>query len=487
MKKILIILTAVVMLVCAPVLTASAANYNYHAEQLNALGLFKGTGSGYDLERAPNRAEGVTMLVRLLGLETEAEGGAYEHPFSDVPAWADDNVALAYEKGFTTGTTTETFGPGGLCTAQMYVTFVLRALGYSDADASSGVLYDEALDFGKKIGIVDSALLSGDFLRGEMTAVSYLALTTATKGGQYGTLLEKLVDEGAVTAEAAAGLLGRIAMYNEIFGGAAGAEGLNALAAIADIALDITMMSNKNTIEGEAYISLIMTETGVVASIAVEMATDEEGAEGTTLSIYVADECAYIDSGDSKTKMSLESLIGEESAGSIAGEASLNPFYWIESISKSSQGGVTTYTVEIVKGFADDMINSALSEALAGDGVADMLGSMNLGEMSLMVPLLSTMKVSTDALVMKFSVDADGMIVGLELDFGLGAKMPLVPLPLLALTLKLTVDVTDYGEGIVIEAPEDLDEYVEGEGFSLGSLMGAMGGLSGPSEVTDEG
>ena len=48
------------------------------ADALHTLGLFNGTGSNadgtpiYDLDRTPTRHEAVTMLVRLLGKESDA-------------------------------------------------------------------------------------------------------------------------------------------------------------------------------------------------------------------------------------------------------------------------------------------------------------------------------------------------------------------------------------------------------------------------------
>lgn len=60
----------------------------------------------FELGRAMTRSEAVTMLVRLLGRENEALSGKWETPFTDVPAWAEPYVGLAYENGLTTGTGT---------------------------------------------------------------------------------------------------------------------------------------------------------------------------------------------------------------------------------------------------------------------------------------------------------------------------------------------------------------------------------------------
>lgn len=60
------------------------------AEELYARGLFKGTGTDsdglpiFDLDRTPTRNEAVTMLVRLLGEESEALSGTWQMPFTDV-------------------------------------------------------------------------------------------------------------------------------------------------------------------------------------------------------------------------------------------------------------------------------------------------------------------------------------------------------------------------------------------------------------------
>ena len=108
------------------------------ANGLSQLRLFKGVGTfadgtvNFDLGRPATRVEALVMLIRLLGKEAEAEAGNWKHPFTDVPAWADKYVGYAYEKGLTKGSTATTFGTGN-ATAQMYLTFVLRALGYSDA------------------------------------------------------------------------------------------------------------------------------------------------------------------------------------------------------------------------------------------------------------------------------------------------------------------------------------------------------------------
>lgn len=73
---------------------AADAEAETAAQELFDLGLFSGTGTDaagkpvFDLDRAPTRAEAVTMLVRLLGKSDAALAGAWTTPFTDVADWA---------------------------------------------------------------------------------------------------------------------------------------------------------------------------------------------------------------------------------------------------------------------------------------------------------------------------------------------------------------------------------------------------------------
>lgn len=64
---------------------ARAAVDETNAHRLNALGLFLGTGSGYDLGGSATRLHGIIMLTRMLG-EDAALSFDGPSPFSDVAA-----------------------------------------------------------------------------------------------------------------------------------------------------------------------------------------------------------------------------------------------------------------------------------------------------------------------------------------------------------------------------------------------------------------
>jgi len=164
---------------------------------LYELGLFHGTGVAadgspiFELERSPSRYEAVTMLVRLLGKESEALGGSWCTPFSDVADWAKPYVGFAYEYGLSSGTSSTTYSGEISVSAAQYLTFLLRALGYS---SGSDFHWDRAWELTDRIGITHGEYGSGaDFTRGDVAVVSYRALSASLKG-QDVTLLDKLAE-----------------------------------------------------------------------------------------------------------------------------------------------------------------------------------------------------------------------------------------------------------------------------------------------------
>ena len=121
-----------------PALAATPEEAQDDAELLYNLGLFLGSSTNPDgtpnfaLDRAPTRAEAVTILVRLLGAEDEALAGTWNTPFTDVPTWAQPYVGYAYNKGYTNGVSSTTFGASNAVSTAQFLTFLLRSLGYQD-------------------------------------------------------------------------------------------------------------------------------------------------------------------------------------------------------------------------------------------------------------------------------------------------------------------------------------------------------------------
>jgi len=176
---------------------------NNSAQKLAGLGLMGGVGTNadgstnFDLYRAPNRAEAIVMLLRLLGKESEVNKGGWSHPFTDVPAWANNWVGYAYQHKLTSGIGNNKFGSNDVATGAMYTTFVLRALGYSDAAGEFS--WDKPHTLAAKCGLIDANDSLLYFPRGSLADVSFTALGCKMKDGT--PLYEKLTAAGAFVKE----------------------------------------------------------------------------------------------------------------------------------------------------------------------------------------------------------------------------------------------------------------------------------------------
>lgn len=176
--------------------SGAGLDYNALADALKQMGLFQGTGtaygSGYDLEQAPTRIVGLVMFLRLIGEEGAALSSTAANPFADTPAWCDRYVAYAYEKGYTKGNNVSAggqryFGPDAQLSAGEYMTFLLRALGYSDSGASPDFSWANAVGKSVEFGVLNAAeqakLTGSPFLRAQVAYLSYFALSAPLKDG----------------------------------------------------------------------------------------------------------------------------------------------------------------------------------------------------------------------------------------------------------------------------------------------------------------
>ena len=184
----------------------TGVDYNALADALNAMGLFQGTGtaygSGYDLEVAPTRIVGLVMFLRLIGEEQAALASTAPDPFADTPDWCERYVAYAYEKGYTKGIGPGMdgrlyFGTNTPISAGEYVSFLLRALGYTDADFDWTNALSRAVEFGVLNSAEQAVLTSSPFLRAQVVYLSYFGLSAPLKDGS-GVLLDKAAAQGGV-------------------------------------------------------------------------------------------------------------------------------------------------------------------------------------------------------------------------------------------------------------------------------------------------
>ena len=136
MKKRIVSLVAAVAVAVGAIVSATAytPEQNHAADALNSLGLFLGTGNGYELDKSLTRAEGATLIVRMYGKVDEATANAdkYDIPFTDLVGWERGYVGYVYENKITMGVSATEFAPTAPLTDYMFLTFTLRALGYTD-------------------------------------------------------------------------------------------------------------------------------------------------------------------------------------------------------------------------------------------------------------------------------------------------------------------------------------------------------------------
>ncbi len=179
------------LLLSSTALAYDANTAQQEAEALKSLGLFQGTDQGFELERSPSRMDALVMLLRMTGQEQPARFTETPPPFVDAPTWefAPAYLSYAYAHGLTTGVDATHFNPQAPASAQTYITFMLRALGYDSAEAWSNW---ETL--GKETGLLSADVDTDNFQRGDMVHISYAALSATLKDGSM-TLGEKLQSE----------------------------------------------------------------------------------------------------------------------------------------------------------------------------------------------------------------------------------------------------------------------------------------------------
>ena len=210
MKRKKITIKAIILVFILSILFTNSVIHAYEnkyveqANQLKIINVFRGTDLGFELEREPTRIEGGVMFVRLLGGENEALARQYEHPFSDVPEWANPYIGYLYEYELTNGVSDTLYGSNLNMQAKSYITFVLRALGYDEV--LGDFTWHNALEYAFSKDLINQEIyqeLKGNmFYRDQVAKLSYDALFLKLKKHEA-TLGEKLVSQGAISKVAA--------------------------------------------------------------------------------------------------------------------------------------------------------------------------------------------------------------------------------------------------------------------------------------------
>ena len=201
-KKLISIVLALIL--CVGIIPSSAlaardlSTPEIKAEALKSLNLFKGVSdTDFALNRAPTRIEALIMFIRLIGAEDSVFSAAWSHPFKDVPDWANQYVGYAYVLGYTNGISKSEFGTDSTANAAMYLTFVLRALSYSDS-ANGDFSYNNPYTLARRIGLLTTEVDTANFIRADVALISWNALPLPMNGGNK-ALADLLIMSGVFT------------------------------------------------------------------------------------------------------------------------------------------------------------------------------------------------------------------------------------------------------------------------------------------------
>ena len=180
----------------------------YAADALYSLHLFLGYGDdadgvpNYGLDDDLTREQGILLLLRMLGRTGEAEAAGYSHPFIDVSEYYNCYIGYAYHNGLTNGIDINLFGSGQTIDREMFITFCLRALGWSDGE-DGDFKWSEASEFAEMLGFYSAPEMRSvdHFTRGDAVTVFWNVLETNIKDSSE-TMAERLIAEGVIMADA---------------------------------------------------------------------------------------------------------------------------------------------------------------------------------------------------------------------------------------------------------------------------------------------
>jgi hypothetical protein len=212
MKKIKALITATVIV--TTLLAASVPAFAFTANETRSMDnffidaqLLKGDGGSYGLEKTASRLEGVIILIRMMGKETDAQAmNDLPCQFTDVPAWAKGYVNYAYAENISKGVSDTRFGVNDKMTVYQYNTLLLRVLGYNDANGDFE--WDDSVDKAKELSILPKDFASiytrsgVVYTKGALMETSFCYLQ-ANRKDQEETLIDQLIEDGVISQKLA--------------------------------------------------------------------------------------------------------------------------------------------------------------------------------------------------------------------------------------------------------------------------------------------
>lgn len=171
------------------------------ALRLYFLDLITGTGTEkdgsitFDLHRDLTRLEAAVMAVRLMGMEDEALGSTYTHPYTDIPEWAAGYISCLWNCGLLEQSAEGLFSPQAPASVETFMSYMLYALGYRMAEGDYNLL--TSADQGRSAGICVTAE-DEPLTRGDAVIAMYNTLRANVKESSR-VLSEMLVQEGKMS------------------------------------------------------------------------------------------------------------------------------------------------------------------------------------------------------------------------------------------------------------------------------------------------
>lgn len=380
MRRIFTTLLTAMLLSAALCVGASASEFDAVAEELSAIGMFRGTAAGFELDRAPTRSEAAIMLVRLYGAEESAKAayaaGEISHPFTDVSAFTSPYVAWLYTNGITNGYTATTYASQQPCSAQNYVVFLLRALGYRD---NVDFAYADALSFAHTRGIYNPAVFEGPFLRDDLAALTYQALAAdLADGSTY--LLDSLISSGAIDADAAAPMTEKMTLYREMTAATNAEEKSMDMDISMVMGMDLTYLGERESTSVEVS-GRVQVNAEDPADIEMSSVTEMDMLGITAITgEWIKDGWVYTETVTGGVTERTKYQLSDELLALQAQEAVDQPYMdvsslaLVESMSKKKDGGNTVYTMVIgdaMAGYLDTVMES-MDEADIDTPLADL-------------------------------------------------------------------------------------------------------------------
>lgn len=448
MKKQLKTILLSAALTAALAVSASASSFDHCADKLNDLGLFQGTANGYELDTRPTRAHAAAMLVRLLGAEEEALELTYTAPYTDLVGWEAPYVQYLYEHELTTGTSATRFSPTSDCSSQMYTTFLLRALGYSEAEGD--FTYNDAVAKARELGLADYANLPQSvfadtqptFLRDNVVALSYTALNTSMADDADTTLLEKLVEDGAVDRTKAAAQLSEFAAYDDY---AAATEAFSK-----ETKMDMTVSADATVrVGGTQFMTMsmpmnmqmdmdmtnlnnskiAMTGKTTITLNELLVPSGESATQTADMSMYYTNGVAYVETDGEKVQMPMSFAGMQDQIGSMT-EVASEPISMIKSVSKSGDVYTVNYQMNAIGGMVNEIMGAMSASANATD--------MTLGDVTAKITVANKRMTRMD-MTMKMSMKVEGQTMDMD--------------------MVMNYVVNKSGSGVTVTLPTDLSGY----------------------------